>query len=58
MITRNDKGYPLSDDGSIDWALTAQDKELAVANWEKKSAKRRKTRSKMSNFTKPKKRRK
>lgn len=56
IIRRNDNGYPLLEDGSIDWELTSKEKDEYMKEWERKN--NPKQRSKNSNYTPPKKRRK
>jgi hypothetical protein len=35
MQNRNDKGYPLKEDGTIDWEKTSEEKDKALFEYEK-----------------------
>lgn len=58
-VKRNAQGYPLLEDGTIDWERTSEEKETMRLNWEvKEHAKHGKQRSQNTHLTPPKKKRK
>jgi len=58
-IKRNPFGYPLNDDGSIDWERTSVEKQAVLDASEKTNIEMRiKKRHKPTNYTPPKKKRK
>lgn len=58
-IKRNDKGYPLLENGEIDWELTSREKEAEREKWEKREYGSSKVRRKFApNRIPPKKKRK
>lgn len=34
-ISRNDKGYPLKEDGTVDWDLAGEEKDKFLVDYEK-----------------------
>lgn len=58
-VPRNEKGYPLNEDGSIDWALTSKEKQATLDYYTKlDGTKSKRTPLRGSNFTPKKKKRK
>ncbi len=55
-IRRNENGFPLCEDGTIDWELTAKEKTIMAEKWKKKAA-GGKIRKRITNYTPPKKKR-
>lgn len=56
-IARNEQGYPLDENGQIDWALTSKEKQEVLDKY-KRSQGSGKTRSVRTNITPKKKKRK
>lgn len=56
-LIRNGKGYPLLENGDIDWELTAKEKTEFADKWEAKNSGVKK-RKRNTNFTPKKKKRK
>lgn len=58
-MERNDKGYPLDENGDIDWEQTSKEKqEVADKHGFDGNKRRGKVRAKRTNYTPPKKKRK
>ncbi len=57
-VKRDDKGYPLLDDGTIDWELTSIEKQAELDKFEFLDGRKHKIRHKPTNYTPPKKKRK
>ncbi len=55
LINRDEKGYPLLSDGSVDWELTFWEKEEFLKKYEKQEAAKH---PRQTNFTPKKKKRK
>ena len=58
VAKRDDNGYPLLDDGTIDWELASHEKDKIRQRYEKEAAVFNKPKPRNTNRTPPKKKRK
>lgn len=56
-IKRNELGYPLTEDGKVDWEKTSKEKEKVYVDYERHNRTGRSKHAKPTNYTPPKKKR-